>query len=732
MTQTSVKVGMVGAGYILKSHALAVAAIDGASLHAVADASRPRAADAVRRFGFTHAFGSVEEIADSDCDVVHVLVPPHLHVDFAEKLLIAGKSVFLEKPMGISSADCRRLGVLAEQRKLRLGVNHNFLFLPSYERLRSAVRKHELGQIDQITCNWNVFLPYLRSGPFDSWMMSAPANLFFEIGPHAAAFVLDLLREAEVTAAFASRPMELPTGQRVYRSWSALGENPSASFTLSMSVTQGQPDRMLRVRASGGSAQLDFGRDILWTERTRSANPIFDDYAVARGIVRDVGRIAGRDRWRRLLASLRKAPDNSAYGESILRSIERFYSAAPQEIDERHSWSFGAKVVEFCEQVCAAAAVGSPSLESISIELDTATLAVPAKILVVGATGFIGRRLVAKLVAKGLPVRVLSRSKSSAAVAFAGLPVDIHVGFHGDPNVARKAMEGIEVVYHLAKCDGQNWDDYVRGDIEPTGVLGEAAVAAGVERFIYTGTIDSYDSAEPGTRITAETPLDPKIRSRNLYARAKAACEDLLRQLSHGRGLPLIIMRPGIVVGAGADPAHIGVANFASASEVQYWGTGDNKLPLILVDDVADALVRGLEAPGAVGRTFLLTGASLLSAREYVAELGARSGVRLNARNRPSWQYWLFDLAKEGVKHLIRHPNRRSSTLHDWRCRSHRSTYDSRATREALDWQPVSDRDTLVDVGIGAAVAAASGHPAPTRRPEESTRKRAAAARRSR
>src|SRR5437868_5516883 len=139
--------------------------------------------------------------------------------------------------------------------------------------------------------------------------------------------------------------------------------------------------------------------------------------------------------------------------------------------------------------------------------------------------------------------------------------MDMHVGSHGDPNVARKAMEVIEVVYHLGRCGGQNWDDYVRGDIEPTGVLGEAAIAAGVKRFIYTGTIDSYDSAEPGTRITAETPLDPKIRSRNLYARAKAACEDLLRQLSDGQGLPLIIVRPGIVVGAGADPAHIGVAN---------------------------------------------------------------------------------------------------------------------------------------------------------------------------
>jgi nucleoside-diphosphate-sugar epimerase len=245
-----------------------------------------------------------------------------------------------------------------------------------------------------------------------------------------------------------------------------------------------------------------------------------------------------------------------------------------------------------------------------------------------------------------------------------------------------------------------------------------------VKRFIYTGTIDSYDSAAADKVIIADTPLDRRMRTRNLYARSKAACEDLLHRMSRNNGLPLIITRPGIVIGAGADPTHIGVANFTGPGQVQYWGSGQNKLPLVLVDDVADALVRVLDAPDVVGRTFLLTGHPILSAREYVAELDSRAAVRISARHQAAWIYWVADFAKEFVKRAIRHPNRRSSTLHDWECRSHRSTYDNSSTRRALGWAPVSDRDELVERGIAAALDVRASQTQAEVPPSKSARKK--------
>jgi nucleoside-diphosphate-sugar epimerase len=495
----------------------------------------------------------------------------------------------------------------------------------------------------------------------------------------------------------------LPTGQQAYRTWAVVGEGGGANFSLSLSTRPGQPDRLIRVRASGGSAQFDFGRDIYWEERTSTANPAFDAHGIASGIATQLRSLAARDRRRRIGAALRKTLEGEPFTDSMARSIDNFYATLGSQIDERHHWRFGARTIRFCEDVCDKAGVGAPSDRPVSVPLPPRALASP-KVLVVGGTGFIGRALVSRLVEKGVGVRVLSRSKGAAAAALSGKPVEIVEGSHGNAEVVRSALSGIETVYHLAKCEGKKWADYVHGDIEPTRVLAAEAAQAAITRFIYTGTIDSYDSASPRKRITSGTEVDRRISSRNLYARSKAACEQILRDAQARLGLPVVILRPAIVIGSGTDPNHLGVAQFASETEVRYWGRGDNKLPLVLVDDVADALVKAMTAPGAVGRSFVLTSEPMLTAKEYVAELSARSGAKVKATARSPWRYWAADLVKELAKNLVRHPNRRWPTLHDWRCRTHRAYYDSRETRSVLGWEPVSDRDTMVKRGIHDAV----------------------------
>lgn len=699
------KIGMLGAGYILKSHATAVQAIEGASLRAVADISAGRARQAAETYGFEHAFGSIEELARSDCDIVHILLPPFLHIQAAEALIDAGKSVFLEKPMGLGSAECAALCDRAEARGVRLGVNHNFLFLPGYEAIRTAVQSGELGRIDGVSVNWLWGLPQLQHGPFDTWMLAAPANLIFELGAHLGAFAVDLAGPVAVKAAVSALPLDLPTGRQAFRHWSMIGEAGRAAVTLSLSTVPGQADQYLRVRGSGGSAQFDFARDIGWREVTTHDNPILNAHASAASIARQVAQRARSDRRRRIRAALRKGPEAAPFEESIYRSIRAFYEAGTEGVDARHSGRFATEVIRLCEDIAEAAGAGLPSLSGVSVTAPEG--ATSPTVLVVGGTGFIGRRLVRDLVERGLGVRVLSRSANAAAIDLRGLRVHIVQGSHGDPAKVREALRGIETVYHLAKCDGRRWRDYVEGDIRPTRVLAEAVVEARVRRFVYTGTIDSYSSDDPSHGINSSTPLDRRIASRNLYARSKAACEAMLRELHRSKGLPLVIMRPGIVIGPGTPITHLGVAHFASETHVRFWGDGSNKLPFVLVDDVADALARAHDAPGIEGETFLLTSPPLLTAQDYVREVSRRAGVRIDARSRPAWRDWLPDLAKEAAKNLIRHPNRRRPSLHDWRCRSHRSPYDSSDTRERLGWTPVADRDEMIARGIHAMVDSA-------------------------
>jgi predicted dehydrogenase/nucleoside-diphosphate-sugar epimerase len=696
------KIGLLGAGYILDSHAKALGAIPEVSLYAVCDVSRSRATQAASKFGIPHVFNSIEDLAASECEVVHVLLPPAMHIDAALAMVEAGKSVFLEKPMGLDSAACAALCARAAEKGVAVGVNHNFLFSPGYESLRASVRAGELGRIDHLSVSWHFALPFLQFGPFDNWMLAAPSNTLFETGSHLSSIAIDLVGFPDISASIAANPIELPAGQKVYRQWTAIGRAGAATALLSISMTTGQADRILRLRGRGGSAQLDFGRDIGWRDLTESDNPIFDSFGTADSAGRQLRRQARGDRLRRLKSALSKRPDANPFEESVFRSIRAFYAGGVRQVDPRHDGRFGSDVIRLCEAITAAAGTGPPSRTSVSVAQPIAQ--VKPTVLVVGGTGFIGRRLVRMLVNRGHGVRVLTRNPRAAAVELDGFPVEVLAGSHGDPECAKRALDGIKTIYHLAKCEGKRWQDYLDGDIAPTRVLAEAALNAGVARFIYTGTIASYASGNPRDVIDNSTPVDPAIERRSHYPRSKAACEALLQAMQRDRGLSLVIVRPGIVIGPGSPPAHLGVGRFASETRVDYWGDGRTALPLVLVDDVADALARALEAPGIEGQTLLLTSPPLLTAREYVDAVASHMGTRIVARSRAAWRNWTADMIKELAKNAVRHPNRRWPSLHDWRCQSHSARYDGAMTERTLGWRPVADRDTMVARGIGDAV----------------------------
>src|SRR5204863_2791586 len=116
---------------------------------------------------------------------------------------------------------------------------------------------------------------------------------------------------------------------------------------------------------------------------------------------------------------------------------------------------------------------------------------------------------------------------------------------------------------------------------------------------------------------------------RNLYARAKAASEALLLQMHRERRLPLVIFRPGIVIGRGGSPFHWGVGFWSHGFVCELWGSGRNKLPLVLVEDIARALLLARELPGLEGRSFNLVADPCLSAQEYLDEVDRIAGLCL-------------------------------------------------------------------------------------------------------
>ena len=263
-----------------------------------------------------------------------------------------------------------------------------------------------------------------------------------------------------------------------------------------------------------------------------------------------------------------------------------------------------------------------------------------------------------------------------------------------------RALDGIETVFHLARAVVKTWDEYYQQDVLATKLVAESCLKKAVKRLIYTGTISSYYAGAKAGAITEKTPLDPRIHRRDDYSRAKAMSEQLLMQMHRERGLPLVIVRPGIVIGKSSSPCHWGVGMWNGTGVVQLWGDGRNKLPFVLVEDVARGLIAGMEVQGIEGESFNLIAPPCLSGLEYVKAVEKATGVKMRVYPTPVWRFYLADMCKWVIKVLVRHPDRRRPSYRDWESRTARATFDCTATMRRLGWTPVGDREQLISLGI--------------------------------
>jgi nucleoside-diphosphate-sugar epimerase/predicted dehydrogenase len=702
MNQRKWKVGLLGAGYILNAHAKVLSIMANTEIVAVCDLSRERAQIAASAFNIPGVFTSLDDMLKEDLDVVHVLLPPNLHYQAAKTILEAGRHVFLEKPMSLDSNECQALVDMAAAKQVKLGVNHNFLFLPSYEKLRQQVSDGTLGKLDQVTINWLYPMPLIQSGPFNNWILREPQNLFFELGPHLVAFIMDIVGPLDRMQTDIFAPIDLPGGNRVYRRWHVHGVKGSIAVDLNLSVQPGFADRSISVRGHAATAKCDLDRDLYYRDEPSGHGLLFDNFFTAQRVATQIATNGISNLFKSIANTLKKAPGANPFGMSIENSIKAFYSGLEGALDPRLDGQFGVGVIAACEQVtrqCKFEAAGNKNKA-----WQVLPPVMQPTILVIGGTGFIGRHLVRALTDRGMGIRVITRSMSSAQVVLAGLPVELIQGDIADSSFMDSALEGIQVIYDLAKVVGNHWEEYYRQDVLVTQNIAELALSKGIRRFIYTGTIDSYYSAKATDIITSDTALDPKSTTRNNYARSKAACEALLLDMHKTKGLPVVIFRPGIVIGAGCPPAHWGVGMFQSETRVQFWGDGLNKLPFVLVEDVVEALVLAMDREGIDGQTFLLTDEPLLSGQEYVEIISRESGTKIRAEPTPIWEFYIGDVIKEAAKHAIRHQNRKIPSYRDWDSRSHRARYDSSKTRQVLGWNPAGSREALVERGIVTAV----------------------------
>lgn len=341
-------------------------------------------------------------------------------------------------------------------------------------------------------------------------------------------------------------------------------------------------------------------------------------------------------------------------------------------------------------------------------------------VLVTGGAGFVGRAVLDRLVARGRPVRALARSEGSAS-ALAAAGAEVARGDLADRRALERAMQGREVVYHLAGLNGFCLPDpreLERANVDGTRAVVRAAAAAGVRRVVLTssaatlgearGEIGSEDSVHRGTFLSH-------------YERSKFAAELEALELADRLGVELVCVNPASVQGPGRTRGTARILIDALQGRLRV--VVDSRMSLVEVGDCAEGHLLA-ERHGRPGRRYVLCGA-VLSVAEAIGLLGRIAGIDEDPRRLPGPVAMAM---ATGVEAIARLRGRRPSVCREMvRTLLHGHAYDgSRAERElGLRYTPVEDwlartvrwyvAQGLVTrplPGLAAAAPASAGGPA--------------------
>jgi nucleoside-diphosphate-sugar epimerase len=248
-------------------------------------------------------------------------------------------------------------------------------------------------------------------------------------------------------------------------------------------------------------------------------------------------------------------------------------------------------------------------------------------------------------------------------------------------------MQGCATVIDLASGGIAHPAELRRAIIEGARNVAERAARCGVKHLVHISSIAGLYLGRHDEVIRGDTAVDLRLERRADYARAKAEAEEAVRAICREQDLPLTILRPGLVVGEARTPFHRGVGEFNSESHCLGWNRGRNPLPLVLVEDVADAIAKVVEAGPQAGQCFNLVGDVRLTAREYIQALGDALGRPLHYHPRPV--PWLY--GGELLKWLLKRAAGRGDAIPSYRDLMSRglvARFDTSDVKLALGWQP--------------------------------------------
>ena len=620
MTSNSrkLRVGIIGCGKVAEYHARFIRELAHASLVGVADVHQQAANDFAKRHHVPKACGSVQELLETtELDVLHVITPPPYHYETAKAALDRGVHVFIEKPVALTAREAEDLFRRADLKGVQLCPDFIQLFHPRMQELLQIVHSGQLGRPVHVESYlyWNLDdSPELRESEGLHWSYKLPGGVLRDCSSHVLYLALCLAGVPKDVGAIRESSGRLAQGLVDHLVIQVEGRECTATALLSCKSPASAYG--VRVRCEYGSAEVNFETQTL---------------TVTGGgmLPRRIQAISGtfKQSWSlstQTLANIFNYVRGALVPYSGLRVlIPRYYDSIRKSEAPPISRELALAVTRLEEQIFE----GTSDTSSSGLYLPSFQTNVrrPERVLVTGASGYVGYRVVKALMDAGYFVRVLVRPTSSLG-RLKELGPETFLGDVRRFTEVQAAATSMDTIIHLAAGMQGSPEFVVDSCVRGTQNVADVARELGIKRVIYMSSFSVYDYAalRNGDTITENSPLEAQPEVRGAYSLGKRRAEDVaLRHLPEATPA-WTILRPSLIVGDGRNM--FGPVGPKIGQNLISMSGPRKRLLLIHVEDVAAAIVVCLQNPNTKNQVYTLSDQDEITVRDYVNAHIRRNG----------------------------------------------------------------------------------------------------------
>jgi nucleoside-diphosphate-sugar epimerase/predicted dehydrogenase len=643
-TRRNVRIGLIGCGNIARSHIAALQSVEDARIVGVYDRDRFRAQAAADSIpGHVVVATDVDELLAAELDVVHVLTAPDSHRALAVRVLETGVHAFVEKPMALTEAHADEMLQVAREHGVKLGTCHNYLFKPSVLAARRLVEEGAIGDVVHVHAFYGMAGEGAStgSGAAGHWAWRLPGGVFANVLPHLISLQQDVLGDITgVSRAFTHDGPHGPSELTV------LVDGRDASGSLTVSVRARPYAKYVDIFGTKGTVRADLVREICVVHKERkiprmASKALYgleEAAQLCRGTAVNVARV--------LTGRMGNMPELPA-------TFREFYASIETGRDSVLSGEHGRAMASVLEQIAKQVPPHQPHVVShagpaSAAEREFVAQAGTPRVLVTGAGGFLGSRLVGALARCGAGVVAAVHDPSRVTFALESQAEVIALELR-DPARVADAMRDVDIVFHCAAVTANNvsWAVQYETNVMGTAAVLDAAVECDVGRVVHVSSVSVYGSDLKGDSAVDESaPYGDEDDESAVYARSKREADALALRRALDDGVPVTVVRLGILYGPGntrpIERGLVQVGRFRLAM-----GSGGNTLPFTYVANAVDALLLAAVSPQAVGQAFNIVDPPAWSVRETAQRAARAAGepvvlVPVSAR--------LLDLAARGLE----------------------------------------------------------------------------------